>query len=98
MMACVYKIEMRGRPKKYVSICTDSHVALKALQATRASPLVQQCQTALNDTFTQHTVGLYWVPGHAGYEETKSPTSLQETVLFKSVLNRSHPWGSLGRI
>jgi hypothetical protein len=49
-----------------VNICTDSHVALKALQATRTSPLVQQCQKALNDIFTQHTVGLYWVPGHNG--------------------------------
>lgn len=98
MMACAYKIQLHGRPKKYVSICTDSHVALKALQTTRASPLVQQCQMALNDTFTQHTVGLYWVPGHARYEETKSPTSLQEIVLFKSVLDRSGPWESLGRI
>ena len=30
------------------------------------SPLVRQCQKALNDISTWHTVGLYWVPGHAG--------------------------------
>jgi hypothetical protein len=30
------------------------------------SPLVQQCQKALNDISTQHLVGLYWVPGRAG--------------------------------
>ena len=29
------------------------------------SPLVQQCQKALNDISTQHVVELYWVPGHA---------------------------------
>jgi len=31
-------------------------------------PLVQQCQKALNDISTQHAVGLYWVPGHAGVQ------------------------------
>jgi ribonuclease HI len=30
------------------------------------SPLVQQCQKVLNDISNQHTVGLYWVAGHAG--------------------------------
>jgi hypothetical protein len=30
------------------------------------SPLVQQCQKALNDISTWYVVGLYWVPGHAG--------------------------------
>ena len=52
---------------KHVSICSDSQVALKALQAFRiTSPLVQQCQKALNDISTGHAVGLYWVLGHAG--------------------------------
>jgi len=53
-----------------VSICSDSQAALKALQATRTtSPMVQQCQKSLNDASTHHTVGLYWVPGHAGVRE-----------------------------
>jgi len=30
------------------------------------SPLVHQCQKAMNDISIQHAVGLYWVPGHAG--------------------------------
>jgi len=46
--------------------CSDSQAALKALQTTNTSPLVRQCQKALNDTSTQHIVALYWVPGHAG--------------------------------
>jgi hypothetical protein len=46
---------------------SDSQVALKALQAVKTtSVLVRQCQKALNDISTRHTVRLYWVPGHAG--------------------------------
>jgi len=42
-------------------------VALKALQATKTtSPLVREWQKALDDISTGTTVGLYWVPGHAG--------------------------------
>jgi len=40
---------------------------MKALQAAKTtSPLVRQCQKALNDISTRHAVGLYWVPGLAG--------------------------------
>jgi len=46
---------------------SDSQAALKALLAIRTmSPLVQQCQKALNDISTRQVVGLHWVPGHAG--------------------------------
>jgi ribonuclease HI len=30
------------------------------------SPLVRQCQEALNDISARHAVGLYWVPRHTG--------------------------------
>jgi len=67
ILACVHKIQFQSRPQKHVSICSDSQVALKALKAIRTrSPLVQQCQKALNDISTWHAVGIYWVPGHAG--------------------------------
>jgi ribonuclease HI len=53
-------------PEKHVSICSDSLAALKALGAVRTtSPLVCQCQEALNDISTRYAVRLYWVPGHA---------------------------------
>ena len=53
--------------EKYASICSDSQAALKARKGVRTmSPLVYQCQKALNDISTRHAVGLYWVPGHAG--------------------------------
>jgi len=42
-LVCVYKIQLQSKPEKFVSICSDSQVALKALQAvTTTSPLVQQ--------------------------------------------------------
>jgi ribonuclease HI len=67
ILACVHEVQFQNRPEKYVSICSDSQAALKALQAVRmTSPLVHQCQKALNDISTQHVMGLYWVSGHAG--------------------------------
>jgi hypothetical protein len=68
ILACAHEIQFQGRPEKHVSICSDSQVALKTLQAFRTSQLVQQCQLALNDISTRHAVGLYWVPGHAGVQ------------------------------
>jgi deoxyribodipyrimidine photolyase len=45
--------------QRNVSICSDSQAALKALQAAKtAYPFVKQCQKALNDISTLHTVGL----------------------------------------
>jgi len=35
--------------------------------------------------------------GMPGYKEMKLPTSSEETVLFKGLLDLSLPWGSLGR-
>jgi len=50
ILACAYEIQSQNRPEKYVSICSDSLAALKALKAVRTtSPLVHQCQKALND-------------------------------------------------
>jgi tRNA 2-selenouridine synthase SelU len=66
-LACVYEIQTNVRPEKYVSICSDSQAALKVLQAAETkSPLVRQCQNALNYVSTRHTVGLHCVPGRAG--------------------------------
>jgi hypothetical protein len=38
----------------------------KLFRPPELSSLVQRCQVVLNDISTQHSVGLYWVPGHAG--------------------------------
>jgi ribonuclease HI len=67
ILACVYEIQSLDRSEKYVSICSNSQAALKSLQGTRTTSLLnQQYQRALNDISTRHVVGLYWVPGHAG--------------------------------
>jgi ribonuclease HI len=67
ILACVHETETRDQLEKYVTICSDSQAVLKALQAAKiSSPLVRECQQALNDISTRHTVGLYWVPRHAG--------------------------------
>jgi len=66
ILACAYEVQSQNRPEKYVSLCSDSLAALKVLKAIRTSPLVYQCQRALNDISIQHVVGLFWVPGHAG--------------------------------
>jgi hypothetical protein len=60
-------MKVHGIPEKHMSIRYDSQAALKALRAVRTtSPLVYQCQKALNDVSALHSVRLYWVPGHAG--------------------------------
>jgi len=52
-LACAYEIQMNIRPEKYVSICSDGQASLKAIQtANTTSPLVRQCQKALNDIST----------------------------------------------
>jgi len=58
------RIEQRNRE---IRICSDSQAALKALKAIRTtSPLVYQCQKALNDISIRHAVDLFWIPRHAG--------------------------------
>ena len=99
ILACAHDIKMNARPEKYVSICSDSQAALKALQAVKTtSPSVQQCQKALNDIPTRHSVGLFWVPGHSWVQEMKLPRSSQERAILASLLDRNRPWGSLDRI
>jgi hypothetical protein len=72
ILAGVHEIETQHRPERYVRVCSDSQAALKTLQAAKTtSPLARQCQKALSDISTWHTVGLYCVPGHAGLRENE---------------------------
>ena len=64
---CAYEIQINARQEKYVSNPSDSQAALTALRAAKITyQLVQQCQKALNDISTRHSVGLFWVPGYSG--------------------------------
>jgi hypothetical protein len=40
VLSCAYEIQTNVRSGKYVSICSDSQVALKALHAAKTSSLV----------------------------------------------------------
>jgi len=67
ILTCAYEIQTNARLEKCISICYGSEEALKALLAVKTtSQLMQRCQKALHDISTRYTVGLYWVPGHAG--------------------------------
>jgi hypothetical protein len=58
ILACAHDIAAHGLPGKYISICSDSQSALKALRAVRTtSPLVRQYQV-VEDMSTRHAVGL----------------------------------------
>ena len=65
-----------------------SLAALKALKAIKTtSPLVYQCQMALNDISTRQAVGLFWVPGHAGIRGNDIARRAREGWLCSEV-----PW------
>jgi hypothetical protein len=38
ILACVCELQNKARSEKYISICSDSQAALKALQAVKTSP------------------------------------------------------------
>ena len=98
ILECVNEIQLNVMPEKYVSICSDSQAALKALQAAKTtSPLVRQCQKTLNDISNRHTVGLYWVPGHAGVRGNKITNRFATDGSVQNLSDLSHPWGSLCR-
>jgi hypothetical protein len=81
----VYEIQTNARSEKYVSICSDSQVALKALQAAKTSPLVQQWEK-MNDISTWHIMGLYLVPGHGGVQGNKTANKfMRESSVQKFV-------------
>jgi len=96
ILACAHEVQSQNRPERYVSICSDSLAALKALKAVKTrSPLVYQCQRVLNDISIRHVVGLFWVPGHDGIRGNEIA---DELARGGSDLRFHGPWGSLGAI
>jgi len=97
ILASAYEIQSQNRPEKYVSICSDSLVALKALKVIRTtSSLVHQCQKALNGISIRHAIGLFWSPDMLEYEVIKSPIDSRGAALLRGFLGPSRPWLSLG--
>jgi len=66
ILTSAYEIQTNARPEKCISICYDSEEALKALLTVNKR--LSWCNSAKRRCMisTQNTVGLYWVPGHAG--------------------------------
>ena len=57
----------RNRSEKYISICSDSQVALKILQAVITTySLERQCRRALDDRSAHRSVRLIWLPKNSG--------------------------------
>ena len=72
--------------------------AVKAFQAAKTpSPLVRQCQKALNDISTRHALGLYWVHGHAGVRRNEN-AKLSRDGSVQWFVGPEPFFGSLGRI
>ena len=98
ILACIHETETQDRPEKYVIVCSDSQVALKALQAVKSPhwwDSARRCSMiSLSGTLWGYSGSLDML----GYEEMKSPTSLQETVLFKRFVGTEPFFGSLRRI
>ena len=85
---------MNARQENYVSIPSDSRVALTVLRAAKiTSQLVQQCQKALNNISTQHSVGLFW-----GTWKQKLAMGSQRWELFTSLVDQNQPCWSADRI
>jgi len=76
ILACVHETETQDKPEKNVGICSESQGSLKVLKFCQKSPLVRQCQEESNNMSIRHTVGLYWVPGHAGVRENEIANKL----------------------
>ena len=71
------------RSEKYVNICSDNQAAFKALQAVKTTfPLVKQCRKGLKDISIQHSVGLFWVPGHSGIRVNKIADKLARDAIL----------------
>jgi ribonuclease HI len=87
---------MYARPRQSISICSDSWAALKALQTAKAtSPLVQQCQKALNDISTSNSVELFWISVHSGVRGNEAVDGLAKEGVVHQFVGPESALGSL---
>jgi ribonuclease HI len=77
-----------------ITVCTNTSFTLVlAIEAAKStSLLVQQCQKALNDISTRHSVALSWFPGRSGVrgDEIADGLAREGTVHCLLNLNRQY--------
>ncbi|CAB0038072.1 unnamed protein product [Trichogramma brassicae] len=67
ILGCSYRMAELVTESKRISICSDSQIALRALDSrTVTSRLVWECKKALGALAAKNTVRLIWVPGQMG--------------------------------
>jgi ribonuclease HI len=99
IMACVYEIQNIAKSEKYISICSDSQASLETLHAVKTtSPLVRQCQRALDDVSIYDSVGLFCVPGHSGIRENEIADELARGSSAHHFVGPEPFVGSEGRV
>jgi len=59
------KFKLRTDQRNMLVFAVIARWLWKDFMLPKMPPLVHQCKKALNDISTQHTMELYWVPGHA---------------------------------
>ena len=66
-LRCSHRLEDLNTDCRHISICSDSHMALRALTVPAThSRLVGQCKEALKRLAKCNRLRLLWVPGHTG--------------------------------
>jgi len=87
ILVCVYTIQTTAKSDKYISICSERLVDLRADKTT--SPLVWHCQRAVIEICTHHPVRLIWVPGDSSVSGNEIVDELARGVLFNSLLDQT---------
>ena len=95
ILVCAYEIQLHGRPEKYVSICSDSQMALKALQSPEHLHWYNSAKRCCMISPPSILWGCIGSLDMLGYKEMKLLTSSQEMVLFRSLVELSRPCGTL---
>jgi hypothetical protein len=95
ILDCVPETETHEKPKKHVSICSESQVA-KALKAEKQ--LVYQRQKVLNSISALHLMWMYWVPGHTRVRGNEIAVGLARCDSSSRFVGPQPALESLGRI
>jgi hypothetical protein len=89
---------MIARSEKFISICSDSQAACKALQTAQNIPIGMAVPMGIEWNFHPPLCRPSGSPDVLEYMEMKVPMSLQRRAPFISLSDQSWLWGSQGQI